>query len=93
MRANNQYLYFLPWQLDHIKEAACNLIRSNISGHINTAQPKPCGKRSVKGEAIQPMKKFLSVYSLWIDVMEQEDLKMLAMLLYDNYRKRFDLAY
>ena len=32
-----------------------------------------------------------SVYSDWIDEMEREDLKMLAMLLYDNYRKRFGL--
>ena len=27
----------------------------------------------------------------WIDELEREDLKMLAMLMYDNYRKRFGL--
>ena len=33
----------------------------------------------------------LSVYEDWINELEREDLKMLAMLMYDNYRKRFGL--
>ena len=32
-----------------------------------------------------------SVYADWINELEREDLKMLAMLMYDNYRKRFGL--
>ena len=42
-----------------------------------------------EGEALD--EEISSVYSNWIDKMEREDLKMLAMLLYDNYRKRFGL--
>ena len=30
-----------------------------------------------------------SVYADWINELEREDLKMLPMLMYDNYRKRF----
>ena len=32
-----------------------------------------------------------SVYMDWINKLEREDLKMLAMLMYDNYRKQFGL--
>ena len=32
-----------------------------------------------------------SVYADWINELDREDLKMLAMLMYDNYRKRFGL--
>jgi len=32
-----------------------------------------------------------SIYSDWLRELEQEDIKMLAMLMYDNYRKRFGL--
>ena len=32
-----------------------------------------------------------SVYMDWINKLEREDLKMLAMLMYDNYRKWFGL--
>lgn len=32
-----------------------------------------------------------SIYADWIDQLEQEDIKIMAMLMYDNYRERFGL--
>ena len=60
--------------------AECSDILSNESSEDD---------ENYEGEASD--EEILSVYSDWIDEMEREDLKMLAMLLYNNYRKRFGL--
>ena len=60
--------------------AECSDILSNESSEDD---------ENYEGEASD--EEILSVYSDWIGEMEREDLKMLAMLLYDNYRKRFGL--